>query len=306
MRAHPSLQISLFEPFAALGRSELDLVAAHAHRLLIPKGRWLLRPGRGLRGHHFLLKGSVATVRPSSVITAGQPAARKALYPGATGLRTLTDCEFLQVPTVVFELIEPRPENPLIVVGEAVDCWQSRFLGSDLMTALPPAIWQRLLSCLEPRSLSRGDWIIREREKMADSCFVLTAGAARVLRGGWMLARLEPGDLFGEDALITHEPRNASVRMDSDGQIMVLSADDFRAFLVGTLLEGVYAEPPTSIEAGRRVLLRFGSSRDLRERIERLPRGQEYLVSSGLPEVESLAIFLMRKRGFSAWAAARE
>jgi len=303
MRARPKLQISLFEPFSELSRSELDLVAAHAHRVLIPGSRWLLRPGRGLHGHHYLVRGSVATVQPAGVVTAGQPAARKALYPGATGLRTLTDCEFLQVPAVVFELLEPPSEKALIVVGEAVDCWQSRFLDSELMTTLPPLIWQRLLSCLEPRSLSCGDWIIHEGEPMADSCFVLTAGSARVVRDGRTLTHLASGDLFGEDALITHEPRNASVRMDSDGQVMALAAADFRDFLVSTLLEGIYADKPMAVGSRCRALIRFSSSRDLRERIARLSRGREYLVSSGLPEVESLAIFLMRKRGLAAWAA---
>ena len=87
---------------------------------------------------------------------------------------------------------------------------------------------------------------------------------------------------------------------------MALAAGDFKAFLVSTLLDGVYAGPPPLTGGGPRVLSSFGSSRDLRGRIERLARGREYLVSSGLPEVESLAIFLMRKRGFAAWAAARE
>ena len=75
----------------------------------------------------------------------------------------------------------------------------------------------------------------------ADGNFVLAAGAARVLRSGNNLARLQPGDLFGEDALITGEPRNASVQMETDGQVMALSALHFRDFLVSSLLEGIYA-----------------------------------------------------------------
>lgn len=304
MSAHPTLQLSQFEPFAACSRAELDLITSHARRLLIPERRWLLRPGRSLKGHHYLLRGSVATVRPASVISAGQPRARQALYPGASGLRTLTDCEFLQVPALVFELLKPDPVSPLIVVGEAADCWQSRFLGSELLTSLPPPVWQRLLNGLQPSVAARGDWVIREGDAAADSCYVLTAGVARVVRAGQMLARLEPGDLFGEDALITGEPRNASVRMDTHGRVMALAAADFRDFLVSALLQGVYEDPESRPDAGSS-LVRFGSSRDLRERIARLPAARRYLVSSALPEVESLAIFLMRKQGLSAWAAPR-
>jgi CRP-like cAMP-binding protein len=304
MSAHlENLRLSQFEPFAALGRSEIDLVARHARRLLIPEDRWLLRPGRALRGHHFLLHGSVATVQPEAVITAGQPTAQRALYPGAAGLRTITACEFLQVPNTVFELLTPSAAEPLIVVGEADDCWQRRFLGSELMSTLPAPVWQRLLSCLKPLHIARGSWVIRQDEQSAGSCFVLAAGAARVVRSGTLLARLQPGDLFGEDALITGEPRNASVQMETDGQVMALSALHFRDFLVSSLLEGVYAEPPTSGRTEPRELIRFGSSRDLRDRIARLSAAQAYLVSSHRPEVESLALFLMRKHGLKAWAA---
>lgn len=304
MRAELNPHLSLFEPFSALNRAELEVVARHARRLLIPKGRWLLRPGRSLRGHHFLVRGSVATTRPPAVVSAGQPAARKALYPGAAGLRTLSDCEFLQVPAAVFDLLEQDYASPLIVVAEATDCWQSRFLGSELMASLPPVLWQRLLNGLAPVVYSRRGWVIREGDGNADSCFVLTAGTARVLRAGRTLARLAPGDLFGEDALITREPRNASVQMEVDGSAMALAAADFRRFLIGAVLEGVYADPGAA-GSRERTLVRFGSSRDLRERIARLPAGDEYLVSSGLPEVESLAIFLMRKYGLAAWAAPR-
>jgi len=77
-----------------------------------------------------------------------------------------------------------------------------------------------------------GAWVLREGEEAADCCFVLAAGTARVIRQSQVLAELSPGDLFGEDALITREPRCASVRMASAGQVMVLAAADFRAFLV--------------------------------------------------------------------------
>jgi CRP-like cAMP-binding protein len=225
------------------------------------------------------------------------------LYPGAAGLRTITACEFLQVPTTVFELLSPSAADPLIVVGEADDCWQRRFLGTELMSSLPAPVWQRLLSCLAPLEVCRGSWVIRQGERSAGSCFVLAAGVACVLQNGRTLARLQPGDLFGEDALITREPRNASVQMETDGQVMALSAPHFRDFLVSSLLEGVYAMPATTGRCERRALIRFGSSRDLRDRIARLSAAQQYLVSSRRPEVESLAIFLMRKHGLKAWAA---
>ena len=302
MPACPISKISRFEPFAALARDELELVSRFAHRLLIPKRRWLLRPGRSLRGHHFLLKGTVATVEPAGIVSAGERAASRALYPGVRGLRTLSDCEFMQIPTEVFDLLEPMPANPLIVVGESTDCWQARLLDSELMTPLPLSGWQQLLSRLEPRPLARGALVVREGEESAASCFILAAGTAKVFQGGRLVNQLAPGDLFGEDALITREPRNATVQMQSDGRVMVLAARYFRSCLAHALEQGIHTEPS---DAAGRMLVRFGSSRDLRERIGRLTRSEEYLVSSAQPGVEALALYLMRKRGLTAWAAPR-
>jgi CRP-like cAMP-binding protein len=297
--------IARFTPFAGLNACELDLVARHARRISVPAGRWLLRPGRALNGHHFLLQGVVATVQPASVISADQAVAKTAMYPGAKGLRTLTECELLQVPDAVLDLLEPSAHDTLIVVGESEDCWQLQFLGSELMSRLAPAIWQSVLNRLTPGNFGRGEQIIREGAGATGHCYVLASGMARVERRGELLALLKPGQLFGEDALITNEPRNASVFMETDGTVMVLDAGDFRRFLVDVLLAGIYAPPAERLSGRTRVSLRLASSRDMRERIGRLDRGVEYLVSSRKPEVESLAIFLMRKCGMTAWAAPR-
>lgn len=58
--------------------------------------------------------------------------------------------------------------------------------------------------------------------------FVIVEGDARVLRKGRTLARLGPGDHFGEIALLDNLPRSATVRADTDMQLLVL---DKRAFV---------------------------------------------------------------------------
>lgn len=298
-------EIARFHCFAGLNQSQLDLLAKHAGRVCVPAGRWLLRPGRTLRGHFFLLHGVVKTLQPDRVVDAGQSIARHPIYPGVAGLRTLTDCELLQVSDALLDVLNPPAAAGLILVAEPEDCWQARFLGSELMAQLPPAVWQSVLSRLNSRSFSPGDRIIEEGDPESDRCFILTRGRARVLRQGVQVAVVEPGGLFGEDALISREPRNASVEMLNEGVVAGLGAGDFRQFLVDVLLQGAYQAPAlhSARDRGRRVLLRLASSRDLRERIERMRKDVDYLVSSSRPEVEALAIFLLRKYGLRAWAA---
>lgn len=298
-------ELARFEPFQELNRPEIELIGRHARRLALPGDRWLLRPGRSLQGHHFLLSGTVATLNPSRVISAHQAVARRALYPGVAGLRTLSDSVIVRVPDSVMDLLTHRETDELIVVGEPEDCWQARFLGSALMSALSPGVWQGVLNRMQPQVVAARECIVQEQSPESGHCYVLADGLARVERQGLRLALLEPGELFGEDALITSEPRNASIVMQTDGVVMRLDASDFRRFLLEVLSAGVYRAPERGPEGTARELLRLRSSCDLRTRIARLNPSIEYLVSSSRPEVESLAIFLMQKAGLVAWAAPR-
>lgn len=62
-----------------------------------------------------------------------------------------------------------------------------------------------------------GDVIITEGAKGRDF-FVILEGQANVTRGGVEVAKLEPGDFFGELALFDEAPRNATVTVVADAQ----------------------------------------------------------------------------------------
>ena len=58
--------------------------------------------------------------------------------------------------------------------------------------------------------------------------FVLIDGGARVSRNGRKLADLGPGDWFGEMALLTREPRMATVVATAPVRTLVVADRDFR------------------------------------------------------------------------------
>jgi CRP/FNR family transcriptional regulator, cyclic AMP receptor protein len=74
-----------------------------------------------------------------------------------------------------------------------------------------------------------GAWFFREGDP-ARSMFVLETGQAQVTKhwGGreFVLNSLQPGDCFGEMALMDLAPRSASVRAESDCRSMEFSTDD--------------------------------------------------------------------------------
>jgi CRP-like cAMP-binding protein len=60
---------------------------------------------------------------------------------------------------------------------------------------------------------------------------VLVDGAADVLRKGQVVNELGPGDFVGEIALVTGEPRTATVKTRGPSRILVLTASGFRSLM---------------------------------------------------------------------------
>lgn len=57
--------------------------------------------------------------------------------------------------------------------------------------------------------------------------YVIQSGSVEVIRGGKIIDTLGAGELFGEIALITSEPRTASVRVKEPTEVLVLNRDEF-------------------------------------------------------------------------------
>jgi CRP-like cAMP-binding protein len=60
---------------------------------------------------------------------------------------------------------------------------------------------------------------------------VLVEGEADVLRKGRLVAGLGPGDFVGEIALVTGQPRTATVRTRGPARVLVLTTSGFRTLM---------------------------------------------------------------------------
>jgi len=55
------------------------------------------------------------------------------------------------------------------------------------------------------------DWSPIWEKTPADKAYIILTGEASVRRGGEEIARLGPGDIFGEGSIVNHKLRNASI-----------------------------------------------------------------------------------------------
>jgi CRP-like cAMP-binding protein len=127
---------------------------------------------------------------------------------------------------------------------EGID-WMSTLLSSPLFEFIPPGNIQALFSKFEEMKYSKDDVVITQGEK-GDYFYVIQAGRAKVERSAGdktvVLAELRPGDNFGQDALVSDTPRNATVTMTSNGTLMQLSEPDFQSLLMSPVIETVEME----------------------------------------------------------------
>lgn len=75
-----------------------------------------------------------------------------------------------------------------------------------------------------------GEVLVREGQR-GNELFVLVEGEAEVTRGGRHLARLGPGDYFGELAVLEPVARNATVTATADGESLIIGCRELGALL---------------------------------------------------------------------------
>jgi len=109
----------------------------------------------------------------------------------------------------------------------------ARFIKSaTLLAELQPETLARIAGHVRERSFVAGETVILQGEPGTE-CFLIRSGHLEVIDevGGdqRMLAELRAGALFGEAALLTGAPRNATVRAVTAGELLVLGREDILA-----------------------------------------------------------------------------
>jgi len=174
---------------------------------------------------------------------------------------------------------------------------------------------------MRPVEVKAGDEIITQGET-GETFFVIESGKADVWQQGLyddeqkLVARLRPGDHFGDEALIIDGTRNASVRMTADGTLLTLEKANFDKLIQSPLIERVNAETGKRlIDEGRVVLdVRYEEEfRDthlpnvtliplfqLRDRLDELDKEKAYLVYCFGGKRSAVATMIMRQHGIDA------
>jgi rhodanese-related sulfurtransferase len=205
------------------------------------------------------------------------------------------------------------------IAREQPSNWMIRMLQSQRFANLPPQNIQRVFERMERVDATANELIIRQGDP-GGYYYVIEEGYCDVSRepaGGGReihLSELGPGDGFGEEALVSGTPRNASVTMRSDGVLMRLDKESFIELIRNPLINKIsYKDARRMIDEGavwidirHRDQFAKGAFRNARNipraviRVEcrKLVKGRKYIVCGEDPGSSAAAAFLLAERGY--------
>jgi len=201
--------------------------------------------------------------------------------------------------------------------------WMLRFMRSELFRRLPTENLQRLVSRFEKVPVAGGVVIVKQGDP-GDFYYMILEGRCLVSRKSAVkfntveLAALSPGESFGEEALLSDAPRNATVSTLEDGVLLRLGKDDFDELLKDPILRKVSPAQASAMvrEDGAGLIdvrleseFRNGSMRKaqnlplylLRLKARALDARRPYVLFCDTGARSAAAAFLLSERGFDAY-----
>lgn len=239
-------------PLHTLPDDVLDELFEHVVVETVKRGQILFNQGDTDHDNVYLVKGKVALLSNNSVVDrveAGTDTARFPLahqLPRKYAVRAESKSRITRIDSRQLSDYLARSQTIDYQVADFEDAsdddWMSMLLQSRVLQQVPASNIQRVMMNVEQVEVDKGDDLIRQGDP-GDFYYMLTKGRAVVRRdngdgkGPVELATLGPGDSFGEEALLSDNPRNSSVTMLQPGLVLRLGKENFLQLIHNPLLD---------------------------------------------------------------------
>lgn len=198
----------------------------------------------------------------------------------------------------------------------------AKLLDCPTLRVLPASSLYQLVSRMSEQDVVAGEEIIKQGEK-GETFYFIESGQAEVWQTGLYdsepkrVATLDAGATFGEDALVTGGTRNATVKMISDGRVLVATQDDFAELIAKPGIKEVDAEMANMMKDKDGYVLvdvRYAEEREesyidgsvsiplpeLRTKLAELDKDQQYIAYCRSGNRSAVAALIMHRAGFDA------
>ncbi len=104
----------------------------------------------------------------------------------------------------------------------------------EFLQALTREEREELLGLGTIQRVDEAGYVLMERGEEADRVLVVLRGCVSIRRDGDVLAERGPGALIGEMSIVDGRPRSATVETASPSEVLSVSANQFRSFILRT------------------------------------------------------------------------
>lgn len=239
-------------PVSSLLDEQIEELAVKTREQAIPPGRPLFKAGEADGDFIYLIEGEVE-IRPLEGhpvrVISGTPQSRHPLSehnPRRSTAVAITPVLFIRINAELLDTMltwaqsAETSSEEVIMSGDDIvtidtGALKNRMQHSANFRKLPAANIEQLLEKMEPVRMNAGEVVIRQGDE-GDYFYVIEQGEALVTRvveaneereDTIEMAHLGEGSTFGEAALISDKPRNATVSMQTDGILLRLNKEDF-------------------------------------------------------------------------------
>ncbi len=335
---HDIEHLKRLEPISCLSHEQIGEVLRHSRIESLAAGDVLFKAGERDQQCVYLLSGDIELLPADGTaarrISGGDKEARHPLaddHPRRVTARAVTQAGIIRVDKELLDTLVTWsqitvPEEAVVMCEDGIITinkadWMKTMLKSATFRSLPPANIEELLHRLEPVVVRAGEVIIRQGDA-GDYFYMIEDGISLVTRNPdndedtIEIAELNKGDTFGEAALISDNPRNASVSMMSDGLLLRLSKEEFIKLLTEPTLMWIGLEQAKNDVAGGAVWIDVRLPAEyarshlsgalsiampaLHREARSLDRGKHYICYCQTGRRSSAAAFTLRNYGLNA------
>lgn len=337
--------IKRFTPLYQVDRKFHSQLASDLKLITVKAGETIIRKTRTPSLLHFLIEGDIE-VRESFEVRYNVShddqicgSALEAKLPKQATIKAASACTLLAANAnqldqylswsqdySIFYLDEGEMtiEDVDLIDDNFQEDWDNVFIRSKLAANLPNRAIHQLLSQLEDVEVTTGECVVKANTP-GDYFYILKQGFAEVktLTNGPFKGQsfsLEPGNYFGDEALVAETLRNASVTMSSDGLLGRLPLEAFnhlvKQYLVSPLTEDIdpNAKHVKVIDVRLPLEYKLGHDKNsinlpisfLRQRMDEMKETSLYVMSPADDRRAELATYLMRQAGFEAYCMSKQ
>ena len=251
------IEFSSLVPIKALAIDHCRELLNQSEVKVAAKGALLYEQGSAANSVVYVMSGEVVLKvdgKPTKRIKGGTRIAKLPLEQGPEHhftAQALTEVVYVNVDSNALDIMLTWDSSSGVEVQEldtanddSGDDWMAKLLQAKVFQRIPPANIQSIFMSMQTQHFKAGEHVIRQGEE-GEHFYIIREGKCQVSRKtrknpeGMILATLQAGDNFGEEALISGGKRNASITMETDGVLMSLSKTDFLELLNNPLLKWI-------------------------------------------------------------------